>query len=78
MMDAYWNLYQRTGPAPGVTRFPALLKIDVDNGDCDFLRAWMRTGYRPLVIDMEVPCRVVRVCSDRLCRVSGAFRRMVL
>eukprot|EP00929_Paragymnodinium_shiwhaense_P007761 TRINITY_DN111679_c0_g1_i1.p1 TRINITY_DN111679_c0_g1~~TRINITY_DN111679_c0_g1_i1.p1 ORF type:complete len:583 (-),score=123.67 TRINITY_DN111679_c0_g1_i1:610-2358(-) len=34
--------------------FPALLKIDVDNGDCDYLEAWMASGYRPLFLHMEV------------------------
>ena len=35
-------------------RFPGLLKLDVDNGDCEYLADWVATGYRPLVIEMEV------------------------
>lgn len=35
-------------------RFPALLKIDVDNGDCDYLAVWLEAGYLPLVIHMEI------------------------
>ena len=35
-------------------RFPGLLEIDVDNGDCEYLADWVATGYRPLVIEMEV------------------------
>ncbi|CAE7602752.1 PDK [Symbiodinium natans] len=41
-------------PDPPSQRFPALLKIDVDNGDCDYLAVWLKAGYLPLVINMEV------------------------
>ena len=25
-----------------------------DNGDCDFLKAWLSAGYRPLFVEMEL------------------------
>ena len=42
-MDAYWNIFQRT-VEPGA-RFPALLKIDVDNGDCEYLAEFLHASY---------------------------------
>ncbi|CAE7592927.1 PDK [Symbiodinium natans] len=41
-------------PGPPPQHFPALLKIDVDNGDCDYLAVWLETGYLPLVIHIEI------------------------
>lgn len=34
--------------------FPFFLKIDVDNGDCDFLAAWLDAGLRPVFLDLEL------------------------
>lgn len=53
VLNAYWNRVRQPRPAAGA-RLPALLKIDVDNGDCDYLEAWLKTGYKPLVISIEV------------------------
>ncbi|CAE7601257.1 RPT1A [Symbiodinium sp. CCMP2592] len=44
----------QVAPEPLHARFPALLKIDVDNGDCDYLAVWLEAGYLPLVIHMEI------------------------
>ena len=33
---------------------PDLLKIDVDNGDCDFLREFFAAGHRPLVVMIDL------------------------
>lgn len=42
------------GRWPPPRNFPSLLKIDVDNGDCDYLDYWLTAGYRPLVIHIEI------------------------
>lgn len=34
--------------------FPALLKVDVDNGDCVYLKSWLDTGFLPLTVQIEI------------------------
>lgn len=51
-ISAVWN-FERVLP-PTSSPFPMFLKIDVDNGDCDFLKAWLSAGYRPLFVEMEL------------------------
>lgn len=52
VISAVWN-FERVLP-PTSSPFPMFLKIDVDNGDCDFLKAWLSAGYRPLFVEMEL------------------------
>eukprot|EP00434_Breviolum_minutum_P005167 symbB.v1.2.004556.t1/scaffold245.1/size253980/13 len=52
VISAVWNA-ERVLPSMSLP-FPAFLKIDVDNGDCDFLESWLSSGYRPLFVEMEL------------------------